>query len=176
MEYLKPEHKKWVVWVLRVMFGIYLGILIYLMFLSERYGRTEGMGTYRYNLIPFQEIKRYFMHREVLLFETFFINIYGNVLAFMPFGFLLPVISKKDRHFLSILLLSFCLTLTLETMQLVLQVGCFDVDDMILNVFGGVLGYVLFRLADCILRRIFGQAGKRRERKEGREGRGSRKG
>lgn len=153
MEYLKPEHKRRVVWALRVAFVSYLIVLLYLMFLSERYGRAGGLGTYRYNLKPFREIGRYFLYRDRLSTEAFFINIYGNVLAFMPFGFLLPVISRKDRHFLSVLLLSVALTLTVETAQLFLQVGCFDVDDMILNVLGGCLGYWLFRLVDGLLRK-----------------------
>lgn len=154
MEFLKPEQKKWIVWILRGAFLVYLLCLMYLMFLSERYGRAGGLGTYRYNLIPFQEIKRYFLYRERLSFEAFFINIYGNVLAFMPFGFLVPVISRKDRTFWSIFLLSMALTLTLETAQLVLQVGCFDVDDMILNTAGGVLGYWIYKLTHKLLQKI----------------------
>lgn len=153
MEYLKPEHKRKVVWILRAAFVCYLFVLLYLMFLSERYGRTDGFAVYRYNLKPFHEIGRYLRHRRQLGAETFFINIYGNILAFMPFGFLLPAISRKDRHFLSVFLLSFALTLTVETAQLLLRVGSFDVDDMILNVLGGCLGYWLFRLVDGLLRK-----------------------
>ncbi|MCX4315960.1 MAG: VanZ family protein [Lachnospiraceae bacterium] len=154
MGFLKPEHKRWIVWILRGAFLLYLFCLMYLMFLSERYGRAGGLGMYRYNLVPFQEIKRYFLHRDRLSFETFFINIYGNVLAFMPFGFLLPVISRKDRRFWSIFLLSVALTLTLETTQLILQVGCFDVDDMILNTAGGVLGYWIYKLSYKLFQKI----------------------
>ena len=138
MGFLKPEHKRWIVWILRGAFLLYLFCLMYLMFLSERYGRAGGLG----------------MYRDRLSFETFFINIYGNVLAFMPFGFLLPVISRKDRRFWSIFLLSVALTLTLETTQLILQVGCFDVDDMILNTAGGVLGYWIYKLSHKLFQKI----------------------
>ena len=72
----------------------------------------------------------------------------------MPFGFLLPVISRKDRRFWSIFLLSVALTLTLETTQLILQVGCFDVDDMILNTAGGVLGYWIYKLSHKLFQKI----------------------
>ena len=50
MGFLKPEHKRWIVWILRGAFLLYLFCLMYLMFLSERYGRAGGLGMYRYNL------------------------------------------------------------------------------------------------------------------------------
>jgi len=154
MTFMKPEQKKWIRWILRLMFLGYLFVLLYLMFLSERYGRVWGSGGYHYNLRPFQEIRRYLQYREQMDPESFFINIYGNVLAFMPFGCLAPIISRKRPHFLLVLLWSVALTLTIETTQLLLQVGCFDVDDMILNVIGGVLGYVSYRVLYGIIRKV----------------------
>lgn len=74
------------------------------------------------------------------------INIVGNVVAFIPFGFILPAISPRNRKFLNIALLSFELTLSIEIMQLVLQVGTFDVDDILMNLIGGIIGYFIFTI------------------------------
>lgn len=45
-------------------------------------------------------------------------------------------------------ILGFALSLTVETIQLVCKVGCFDVDDLLLNTIGSALGYVLFLICD----------------------------
>ena len=82
-----------------------------------------------------------------------FLNIFGNVLAFMPFGFFLPVIWVRTRHWYITVLLSFAMSLLVETMQLVGKVGSFDVDDLILNTLGGVIGYLLFWICNKIRRR-----------------------
>ena len=72
-------------------------------------------------------------------------NLLGNVVCFVPFGFVLPVISRNQRKFWKILLLSFLTSLLVELIQLVSKVGSCDVDDMLLNTLGGIIGYVLFR-------------------------------
>jgi hypothetical protein len=56
----------------------------------------------------------------------------------------LPIISRQQRKFARITLLSFLSSLLVELIQLVSKVGSFDVDDMILNTLGGVIGYLLF--------------------------------
>jgi len=66
------------------------------------------------------------------------------VIGFMPFGALLPIFSRQMRRPWKITLLSFEISAIIEISQLVLQVGCFDVDDMILNTLGGLLGYLVF--------------------------------
>lgn len=146
------EHKRQIIWLLRGVFLLYLLGLFYLMFLSERYGRVGGGNPHDYNLQPFREIGRYLMYRNSLGAEAFFINIYGNILAFLPFGFLVPVVAWHRQNFLSVLLWSLAMTLSIEVIQLVSQVGSFDVDDMILNVTGGILGYVGYLLGHYIWR------------------------
>ena len=133
-----------------VLLVIYLAVLLYLLFLSDRYGRTEGFTEYHYNLIPFAEIRRYISYRSSFNTELFLVNIVGNVLAFAPFGFLLPLAYRRVAVFWQVTLLGFLFSLLVETMQLLLMVGTFDVDDLILNVTGVMIGYglsVLFRRA-----------------------------
>ena len=52
---------------------------------------------YRYNLVPFQEIRRFWIYREKVGFLAAFLNLAGNVIGFLPFGFIVPVMHKKWR-------------------------------------------------------------------------------
>lgn len=135
------------VWIHRIvwaMFAIYIGAMAYFLFFSEELNRAAG--SYEYNLVLLKEIKRAFWCYQHGRKGYFFLNVVMNVAAFMPFGFILPIISRKNRKGLNIALLSFELTLTIEILQLLLKVGCFDVDDLLLNTLGGFLGYFLFKV------------------------------
>jgi glycopeptide antibiotics resistance protein len=81
------------------------------------------------------------------------LNIAGNIFAFSPFGFILPVISPKNRKFLNVALLCFEFTLSIELIQLLLKVGIFDVDDIFMNLCGGIFGYCIFAICMKIIRR-----------------------
>lgn len=126
-------------------------MLAYFCFFSERYGRTL-VSEYRYNLTLFKELKRFITYRKVLGIENFIINIFGNVLAFMPFGFALPIISPSNRKLINIVLLSLELSLTIELIQIILKVGAFDVDDLFLNTMGGMIGGICFFICCGILK------------------------
>ena len=132
--------------LLEVCFILYLIILFYFLFFCDRYGRTEFRDNYHYNLVPFQEIKRFIKYREILGIESFLVNIVGNVLAFSPFGFLLPILTSKKRGIFYVTLVSFEFSLFIELMQLITKVGSYDVDDLIMNTIGGMLGYILYRI------------------------------
>ncbi len=95
----------------------------------------------------------------------FAINLLGNVVVFMPFGFLVPVLYREQRkgvHFkghyfrsgLFVTFLGFAFSLVVETIQLVTKVGCFDVDDLCLNTFGVILGYICYYLSKKIIRAL----------------------
>ena len=133
-----------------VLFILYLALLAYFMFFSEEFGRTDADREYAYNLVLFREISRYFLYYDRLGFTLFMINIVGNVAAFMPFGFILPVISRRSRRWYNTVMFGFLFSLTLETLQLVFRVGSFDVDDMVLNTLGASLGFVSYRVTQRI--------------------------
>lgn len=138
------------------LFCCYVLALTYFLFFSEGYGRAIQGREYAYNLYPFREIQRFWNYREKLGAFAVFCNLAGNVIGFIPFGMILPVIWPKTGSFFRILLLSFEFSLCVEIIQLVWKVGSFDVDDMILNTLGGVIGYLLFRLCNMVRRRIYG--------------------
>ena len=127
-----------------LLFVLYLGVLAYLLFFSEAYGRTVNRSEYQYNLTLFREIKRFFQYRELLGTRVVLVNIVGNVVAFVPFGIFLPLLSCRMRNLFLVLLATFGFSVVIEALQLIYKVGTFDVDDLFLNTLGGAVGYLLF--------------------------------
>lgn len=153
---MKNESKKRIRIISWILFVLYILLLIYLLFLSEAYGRKDfAQREYQYNLVPFREIMRFWIYRERVGYLASFLNLGGNVIGFLPFGFFLPVISYRFRSGWLTGILGFSLSLLVETVQLVCKVGCFDVDDLMLNTLGAVLGYVIFRVCNRIRRWIY---------------------
>lgn len=136
----------------KILFILYIGFIVYFLLFSEWYGRTGVMQEYRYNLVLFKEINRFWTYREQLGWYAVFTNLFGNVLIFVPFGFFLPMASKY-RSFFAAVFYSFALSLCVETFQLFTKVGSFDVDDLLLNTLGGALGYIVFVICAAIRRR-----------------------
>lgn len=128
-----------------ILFGLYLLLLFYLLFFSETYGRTMDSG-YRYNLELFKEIRRFWGNREALGFESVITNLAGNIVAFAPFGFFMPMLCRAGKNFFGCVILSATFSLAVETVQLFTKVGAFDVDDIFLNSVGGLVGFVGFYL------------------------------
>ena len=128
-----------------VLFLMYLCLLAYFMFFSESFGRTDTERGYAYNLVPLKEITRYFRYYRTLGMPLFLINIVGNMVAFMPFGFFLPIISRRSRKWYNTVSFGLIFSLILETLQLIFKVGSFDVDDMLLNTVGAGLGFLVYR-------------------------------
>ncbi|MFG6384156.1 MAG: VanZ family protein [Lachnospiraceae bacterium] len=126
------------------MFGVYIICLAYFLFFAESTGRTFEGRTYHYNLELFKEIRRFIIYRHALGTKAVLLNLFGNIVAFFPFGFFLPILYPKCRSFLYTVFFSFEFSLLVETIQLVSKVGSFDVDDMLLNTIGGAIGCLIF--------------------------------
>ena len=139
-----------------VLFAAYLILLFYFLFFSEGLGRASTEAEYRYNLTLFREIKRFIEYRHVLGYKAVFLNVVGNVIAFMPFGFLLPPLMNYKTNWFVTTIWAFLFSLFVETIQLFFRLGSFDVDDMLLNTIGGLLGYII-----CILLKV--TKGKKRD-------------
>ena len=138
---------KYELWGGRVLFGLYLMGLCYFLFFAENYGRVFGQENYRYNLIPFKEIERFWIYRKELGIHSFF-NLAGNILGFMPAGFFIPMLWEERKGFWFTACVTFEMSLLLEILQLIFRVGSFDVDDLILNTLGGILGYLLLKMVE----------------------------
>lgn len=129
-----------------IFFTIYIGTLFYFMFFSEHYGRTVTGGNREYNLEPFREIKRFWLYRRQLGVTNVIVNLLGNVLAFVPCGIAVPLLSREKRNFVVTILLTLEISLYIEVTQLVTNTGSFDVDDLLLNTFGGMIGYIFYKI------------------------------
>ena len=129
-----------------VCFIAYLLLLGYVVFISSGFGR-EDHAEYRYNLTLFQEIGRYYgVGMRTGSWKLFLLNVVGNIVVFMPLGAFLPKLFIRCRKLLTVALLSLELSFVIEVTQLVTRVGSFDVDDLLLNMLGGMLGYSIFLL------------------------------
>ena len=131
--------------VMKLLFIIYMCVLVYVVFFAEAMGRTPQDG-YVYNLTPLKEIKRFmkYIWDNDALGRAARLNILGNIIAYIPFGIYLPYTSDSKLRFISTFLYTFSLSLTIELVQLITKVGSCDVDDIILNALGGVIGYILW--------------------------------
>ncbi|NQX68550.1 VanZ family protein [Paenibacillus alba] len=94
------------------------------------------------NVVPFASISSNIQS----LSNHDLINLLGNIAIFMPYGIFLVWMDQKHQiSLLGVFMRALGLSLCLECSQLVLSIGSFDVDDLILNVSGGLLGYMIFR-------------------------------
>lgn len=103
-----------------------------------------------FNLIPFQTILPQLRGENLGVDAAdvpamMIVNLLGNIVVFMPFGILLPMVFPKLRRTPWMLLSGFLLTCFIETMQLFIG-RSFDVDDLLFNVIGVMLGYFLYCL------------------------------
>ena len=135
----------------RLLFAAYILILIYFLFFAEWYQHGPGIRDIRrYNFVPFAEIIRFIGHRESLGFDAVFLNLAGNIIGFIPIGFILPVMDRRFTGFFSTVAAGLLLSVIVEGLQFLLRLGICDVDDLILNTCGTVIGYIFF----LIMRKI----------------------
>jgi glycopeptide antibiotics resistance protein len=110
------------------------------------------------NLTPFQEISRDW-HSLSLHRPGTAIHLLGNIMAFIPLGIFIPVLmGNKLLSGAKVLVLSLLLSFAFEVTQLLTGMGIFDVDDLMLNTFGGMMGYVLYTMLIGLKRIIVGGA------------------
>ena len=136
----------------RFLFLLYVGLMIWLLFFRGR--SWDASQSYwqsvrdNYNLIPFYTIDNYVNvivnYPNSSLFAHCLINLVGNVVMFIPAGWLLPRLFKPMRKFFRFLLTCLLSILAVEVFQLFTLLGSFDVDDIILNLVGMVLGYLIY--------------------------------
>ena len=79
--------------------------------------------------------------------KYFLLNFVGNIVCFIPFGFLFASLFRYPRTHAGTMVtgVSCALSVLVEVIQLVSATGSCDVDDVILNTVGGMVGYLIFR-------------------------------
>ena len=129
----------------RLLFLAYILILIYLLFFAEWYQHGPGIREIRrYNFTPFAEISRFITHTDSLGMAAVLANLAGNMIGFVPVGFILPVMDRSFAGVIPSVLTGCFLSILVELTQFFTRLGICDVDDVILNTFGTLLGYFLF--------------------------------
>lgn len=93
---------------------------------------------FRINLIPFVNLFDYDNKRDLLL------NVIGNTAMFIPSGIVLPIIYKKLNRYWKVVAAGAMISLCIEIIQLPFSVRTSDVDDLILNTLGVVIGYGIY--------------------------------
>lgn len=144
-----------------VAFLIYGLLMIYLLF-GQRMGQPP-VGTYweriwaNLNLKPLDTVWRFCWvlrnSTDPAALKHAVVNLVGNVVMFVPLGFLTPCIwgkvQKFWRHFLYMVLIILCI----EVLQLFTLLGSCDVDDLILNLVGTTMGYILWKIVSVFTRK-----------------------
>ncbi|MCM3626250.1 VanZ family protein [Paenibacillus glycanilyticus] len=146
------QNRKWIQALVWFVFTSYALIAVYQLFLTQTRLIQHSMEQPHPNLIPFQSILQYANGYPNYNFDTWFFNLFGNVLLFVPLGFLLPILFAKARRFSTTIVWTILVSLTIELTQLGTRLGSFDVDDLILNVLGGLIGFAVWIMADVCWR------------------------
>ncbi|CAM4353176.1 glycopeptide antibiotics resistance protein [Paenibacillus endophyticus] len=120
----------------------YVLVMCWLLFYRNRY---FGEG-YSYNLVPFYTIKKYIIYHDHFNFDTWFKNLFGNIILFIPIGVFLPLLNRRYSSGFALAAASIIIITAVELMQMLLRVGSFDIDDIILNTFGALLGLLITKL------------------------------
>ena len=136
--YIHVHKEKFVLYKETFMFAflLYALLLFYVVtFQDVNYGTN--------NFIPFKEILRYEVGSKV-----FIKNIVGNIILFIPFGFFVAHLMKSKMLYPT-LVVSMITSIVIEYTQL--KIGrTFDIDDIILNIAGGFLGYLIYIIIDTL--------------------------
>jgi glycopeptide antibiotics resistance protein len=137
--YLIKEKEKIVIYkeLLMLCFAIYILCLFQVVTFQDDVTWSSN------NFIPFKEILRYSITSRL-----FWKNVVGNMIMFLPFGFFISYYLKAEKPTLP-LILTFIASIAVEIVQMCIG-RVFDVDDILLNLLGGTIGFCIFH----VLRRI----------------------
>jgi glycopeptide antibiotics resistance protein len=102
-----------------------------------------GQRTGAANFVPFKTIGTFLNGRGNHLIAM--VNVVGNIVLFVPVGLLAPLVFRR-MTWKTALVLAVAVGLAMEGMEAVFRVGIFDVDDILLNGFGVMIGYWLFAM------------------------------
>lgn len=152
-------------------YGIVAGIIVAVLLSAVNETRLK----YNKKPIPIAAVTCYVMYLVIIIFITFlsrengsrnvkidlsFFSTWGindrnnalvieNILLFVPYGFVCPWAIKSARKFISCTLFGLLTSTCIETMQLITGRGYFQIDDILTNMIGTIIGYIFFR---CIFR------------------------
>lgn len=139
---------------LYIFFMLYLILLITLTLFDSSWGRNgfaiKDFKVYikqSVNLVPFKTIINYIKEfNSMYSTRQIMFNLLGNICAFMPMALFLPLLFKKQSKFKNFIITMIIIILGIESLQLITTSGRFDIDDLILNLFGAAIMYLLLNI------------------------------
>ncbi|MBQ7922836.1 MAG: VanZ family protein [Clostridia bacterium] len=142
-------------WILYVSFGAYVLLMFWLLFGQRMQAYLSSAGTENFwndyftqkiNLIPLRTISEFWNDLHGGGRSHAFINLAGNVIMFVPLGFFIPCVFPKADAFRRSMLYALIIILSIEIIQLATLLGSLDIDDVLLNMIGAVIGYGIFMM------------------------------
>ena len=101
---------------------------------------SKTLFPFRVNFVPFVHLLDYDNRRDLLL------NVIGNTCMFIPSGILFPIVYRKRNNFWKVAGAGVLLSLCIEILQLPFSVRATDIDDLLLNTAGVIIGYAVYSL------------------------------
>ena len=127
-----------------ILLSLYIVVLLYFT-VTGRYSHEE----YEYQINFFTSYRSFFKYNGEQVLRQLLINL----VMLMPVGFLLPVVINAKHKYLITMALSLLLTVFIETMQLITKCGSFEIDDIINNFVGAVLGMLIYMMLNNIIQK-----------------------
>lgn len=133
-------------------FSVYLFLLLYVLIFQRLNFGGERYLMRSISIIPFRTIRIFLSSNAYGIFDL--ANIFGNIFVFAPLGLYMAVIwcGKKIRIYAGWILL---FSLSVEILQWILWVGAADIDDIILNCLGGILGLMAYKILLALFRQEY---------------------
>lgn len=123
-----------------VLLTLYTALILYFLYLGFNRGLLGTDSSLRYNLIPEGIPLHYPIGKG---FQIWFFE-YGNFLAFIPFGVIIPLLFRCSfKRFIVVFIVSITI---LETIQMLTHLGAFDINDIIINSLGAAVGFAAQRI------------------------------
>lgn len=148
--------------ILLIFFIYFLLLLLLTIFKGGTITLRDPFNDYMYNqygvvgiinIVPIKETVATFMHSEAG-FRNTVTNIIGNIIAFMPLGFFIPLLFDKFNNYKKVLKVGFLSSLAIEITQLFVGWNVCDIDDIIYNTLGALAGFLCFKTFEKIIIKI----------------------
>ncbi|WP_201716898.1 VanZ family protein [Rossellomorea arthrocnemi] len=139
------KYKQYAVFILFLFYLFWLMVMSFVG-IGTRHLRANNYEGINNNFIPFHTVISYVFEIDHYNFDTWFYNTIGVVIIFMPLGFLLPKVFSNFNTLKSVLYFSLVMSMSIEIVQFLTRLGVLDVDDVILNLAGAAIGYLISKL------------------------------
>ena len=122
---------------------MYLCLMIWEVFIGPYRSYSDAR---RYNLYPFKTIMEFILNSSKYNFKVIFINLVANIITFVPLRFFITLLFRRNLKLINTFLSCLFIIICIEIGQFILNVGVLDIDDIILNTLGCILGFMFYKI------------------------------